>query len=243
MVSARQIGTTPLATSTDKGNAVSLPIIEPPDDEDDAKRAERREGRRRKLDGQAKRECAHFVDLRNARNFAIFLGKGKKKRLTTDDIRTELGIPNDKGSKWVPNIMGPLAKAGIFKKVGVIESGRKERRGGDLKIWEYTGNEEATNKWLIENPPLVAVAPGNPVAKHETPVAEQSTSTNLDSERDLAPSVNGPTDQTQIDDPSISSPRENDAVSDVTPTVNDPTSNPTVKQQRLFDELGGPNVV
>ncbi len=197
-----------------------LPILNPPDDEDDAKRAERREGRRRKLDGQAKREGPSFFALRHARRGAIFLGR-RVKKLTTDDIRVDLGIPKDEGSKWVPNIMTPLAKAGIFRKVGVTESSRKERRGGDVRIWEYTGDEEATNKWLLENPPLIAVAPGDPVAKHETPAAEQSTSTNMDPETNRTTSPS----------------RNNDAVEDVKPVVNVSTI-----QATLFDPAGGPNV-
>ena len=223
----------------EQGGGMPLPIIEPPDDEDDAKREERREGRRRKLDGQAKREGPNFVQLRHARIVMIDLGR-KKKQVTTDDVREVMGIPKE--ATYVPNIPGPLARARIFRKVGVTESSRKERRGGDLRIWEYTDNEEATNKWLIENPPLVAIAPGNPVAKPETPVAEQSTSTILDPERDRTPWVNVPTDQTPIVDPSTSFPRDA-AVADMTPAVNDPTNKKPTAQQMLFDLAGGPNVV
>lgn len=162
----------------------------------------------------------------------IDLGR-KKKQVTTDDVREALGIPAE--ATYVPNIPGPLARARIFRKVGVTESSRKERRGGDVRIWEYTGNEEATNKWLIENPLLVAVVPGNPVARPETPVAEQSTSTTLDQERERTPSVNGPTEQKPMVDPSTSPP-SNDAVSEVKPEFNDSTNQKPNLQQRLFDQ-------
>jgi hypothetical protein len=119
----------------------------------DPRKAGQREGARRKDAALALLEARRDVWVRRGRRALLthLLAHGTG---TADDVADLLGeIPTDLDPRWRGAVPIVLAKAGIIRHVGYVNSRRPIRHASTLKIWELASEGHALT-WLSFHPDL-----------------------------------------------------------------------------------------
>lgn len=90
----------------------------------------------------------------------IYTNRGRKALLiylqasgtaTADDVKGCVELPAEVDSRVLGAAPGPLARAGIIRRSGLVKSDRSERYGSYLMLWELIDRAGAL-RWLTENP-------------------------------------------------------------------------------------------
>lgn len=106
------------------------------------------------------RKQAQLANLRERR--AIYVRRGQRVllqallfcgRATADDIRELVEIPPDIDPKLFGSVPGPLARAGIIKRVGYELTSRPMAHARPVSVWALANRAEA-EKWLAANPDI-----------------------------------------------------------------------------------------
>jgi len=72
-------------------------------------------------------------------------------RATADDVRAAVELPPDLDPKLFGAVPGALARAGIIRAVGFVNSARAEGHARPVKVWELA-DYGAAYRWLAEHP-------------------------------------------------------------------------------------------
>lgn len=114
--------------------------------------AGRLEGRRRKLSAHALLEAhREFYIRRMAR--ALVQALLDRGRATADDMRRAVELPARIDPRCCGAVTGPLARAGIMRRVGYLPSARREAHARPLSVWELI-DAAAARYWLLTHPDL-----------------------------------------------------------------------------------------
>ena len=107
---------------------------------------------------------------------------------TADDVAERIGPTDpDIDPRWLGTVPGPLAIAGIIRRVGYTKSARPIRHASVIAVWELA-DRAAALAWLARHPDLAgaragddegALCPSTPKPPSPTPLAVALTQPNL----------------------------------------------------------------
>jgi hypothetical protein len=132
---------------------------------------ERNEGERRKQD--VLRTLAARREIYVHRGRRVLLARLLSHGLATaDDVRRAVELPDKFDPRCLGSVPGPLARAGIIRRVAYERSDRRERHASIITVWELL-DADAARDWLARHPDLPddlgPDAAGSPVAAPTNP--------------------------------------------------------------------------
>jgi hypothetical protein len=110
-------------------------------------------------DGEERKLAAHA--LLSARR-AVYVRHGQRALLmrllaagtaTADDVRAAVALPSGIDPVCLGTVPGPLARAGIIRRVGYRDSDRAAAHARPLSLWELA-DPAAARAWLEDHPAL-----------------------------------------------------------------------------------------
>lgn len=125
---------------------------------DDLPEFNREEGERRRDSAFRKLE-AHRDHLIRAGRRAMLLAALANGRTSIEDARAVVPVPPMVDPKFFGSVPGPLAEAGILKRIGYRPTTRAEGHARPVSLWELADAAKAV-KWLADNP--APAPPPNP---------------------------------------------------------------------------------
>lgn len=119
---------------------------------DDARRASRREGERRRDVAWAMLETRREQVILRARRvlLTVLLSRGEG---TMDDVRDAVTLPAGVDPVCLGCVPGPLARAGIIRAAGLARTSRPTAHARPLTVWRLV-DRDAAERWLTEHPLL-----------------------------------------------------------------------------------------
>lgn len=111
---------------------------------------ERKEGERRKQD------VLHTLAVRRE----SYVNRGRRVLLekllavgtaTADDVRRAVELPVNIDPRCLGSVPGPLARAGIIRRIDYEKSDRRERHASIIAVWELL-DADAARDWLARHP-------------------------------------------------------------------------------------------
>jgi hypothetical protein len=116
-------------------------------------KAGQEEGRSRKDAAHTLLEACRDVLIRRARR-ALLIQLMEAGTATADDVADRIGPTGaDIDPRWRGTVPGPLARAGIIRRVGYCKSARPIRHSSVLSLWELADRAGAMT-WLVRNTEL-----------------------------------------------------------------------------------------
>lgn len=118
---------------------------------DDARRAGRREGERRRDVARSMLETRRERVIQRARRvlLTVLLIRGEA---TMDDVRDAVTLPAGVDPVCLGCVPGPLARAGIIRAAGSVRTSRPTAHARPLTVWRLV-DRDAAERWLAEHPP------------------------------------------------------------------------------------------
>jgi len=115
------------------------------------------EGERRKLDSHAMLEARREVHVLRGRRALLqqLLNTGQA---TADDVRDAVELPSEVRPVCLGAVPGPLARAGIIRRVGFVKTGRPDAHARPISLWEL-GDRDAAVRSLAAHPDRVDPSP------------------------------------------------------------------------------------
>ncbi len=107
------------------------------------------EGERRKLDAQALLAVRRAEVVRRAQG-ALIVALWDSATATIDDVRDAVDVPAGIDPVCLGAAPGPLARAGIIRRVGFEPSRRPAAHARPVSVWQLA-NRPAALRWLAEH--------------------------------------------------------------------------------------------
>ena len=117
------------------------------------RRAERSEGERRKADAHDRLAAPRDRLIRRARR-ALIIRLLDVGIATADDVADGIGPGDpDIDPRWLGTVPGPLATAGVIRRIDYAQSSRPSRHASVIGVWELADRDAALT-WLAEHPEM-----------------------------------------------------------------------------------------
>lgn len=112
-----------------------------------------------RAEGERRKNAAHALLARHRERLirdaqrALILQGLSHGTATADDVRAAIAMPEGIAPVCLGAVPGPLARLGIIRRAGFIESARPEAHGRPVSVWELVDHQAAVD-WLAEHPSL-----------------------------------------------------------------------------------------